>query len=422
MASGMGLLRCTPLALVIACAAESSRAPVDAGTDAPPTGTVTAPPPLPREAALDARFVKITLHREFYCEGASFADFNHDGVTDVIAGPDWYEGPGYGTSHPVWPKQAFDPHGYSDCFFEFPYDFDHDGFTDVLVVGFPGVPAAWYQNPRDGDALWARHDTLPWPIDNESPLFADITGDGVPELVHMSGGVLGTSSPGVDPTEPWVFRALTENRGYGAFTHGLGAGDVNGDGASDLVEASGYFTRSPESPDGLPFTRIEQPFGAGGAQMPVVDVDGDGDADIATTLAAHGYGLSWFEQVPNAAGTAFVEHVVVPGTTPDATSSVFMHEPHALAHADIDGDRLQDLVSGERFWGHVPAGMPDFDAPARLYWFEQARAAERIDFQPVLIDDDSGVGTQLTVADGNGDGRPDIVISNKKGAFVFLQR
>ncbi len=109
--------------------------------------------------------------------------------------------------------------------------------------------------PRDGAALWARHDTLPWPIDNESPLFADITGDGVPELVHMSGGVLGTSSPGVDPTEPWVFRALTENRGYGAFTHGLGAGDVNGDGASDLVEASGYFTRSPESPDGLPFTR-----------------------------------------------------------------------------------------------------------------------------------------------------------------------
>jgi len=32
------------------------------------------------------------------------------------------------------------------------------------------------------------------------------------------------------------------------------------------------------------------------------------------------------------------------------------------------------------------------------------------------------VGTQLTVADGNDDGRPDIVVSNKKGAFVFLQR
>ena len=45
-----------------------------------------------------------------------------------------------------------------------------------------------------------------------------------------------------------------------------------------------------------------------------------------------------------------------------------------------------------------------------------------VTFTPTLIDDDSGVDTQLTVDDGNGDGRPDVVISNKKGAFVFLQR
>jgi len=153
----------------------------------------------------------------------------------------------------------------------------------------------------------------------------------------------------------------------------------------------------------------------------VLDLDGDGDADVAATLAAHGYGLAWFEQTASASALTFEEHVIVPDTAPDSSASVTMHEPHALAVADIDGDGVTDLVSGERFWGHVPAGMPDFNEPARLYWFRTVRSSDGVTFTPTLIDDDSGVGTQLTVADGNGDGRPDIVLSNKKGAFVFLQ-
>src|SRR5690349_3901271 len=87
--------------------------------DAP---SVPVPEPLPREPALDARFVKITLHREFLCEGASFGDFNRDGVTDVVAGPDWYEGPGYGARHAIWPRAEADPYSYSECFFQFVHD------------------------------------------------------------------------------------------------------------------------------------------------------------------------------------------------------------------------------------------------------------------------------------------------------------
>ena len=45
-----------------------------------------------------------------------------------------------------------------------------------------------------------------------------------------------------------------------------------------------------------------------------------------------------------------------------------------------------------------------------------------MDFVPTLIDNDSGVGTQVVAADINGDGRPDIVTANKKGAFVFLRQ
>ena len=37
------------------------------------------------------------------------------------------------------------------------------------------------------------------------------------------------------------------------------------------------------------------------------------------------------------------------------------------------------------------------------------------------IDDDSGVGTQVVVQDVNGDRRPDVVVANKKGVFLFVQ-
>jgi hypothetical protein len=190
---------------------------------------------------------------------------------------------------------------------------------------------------------------------------------------------------------------------------------VNGDGRSDLIEASGVWSQ-PESLAGdPPWPKTNHALGQpGGAQMVAHDVDGDGDADIVTTLASHGYGLSWFEND----GGAFVEHNIVPVTP--AETGVVMHEPHALTMADVDGDGLLDIVTGERHWGHVPENG-DFAAPARLYWFEAGREGGSVTFTPHLVDEQSGVGTQVVAGDVNGDGRTDIVLANKKGAFLFLQ-
>jgi hypothetical protein len=55
------------------------------------------------------------------------------------------------------------------------------------------------------------------------------------------------------------------------------------------------------------------------------------------------------------------------------------------------------------------------------YWFKLARNADKtVDFIPYLIDNDSGVGTQVVAGDINGDGLPDLVVGNKKGTFVHL--
>jgi len=49
------------------------------------------------------QFKKLKLTDTFYCEGANFGDFNHDGKMDVVSGPYWYEGPG----HCEWQSAAF---------------------------------------------------------------------------------------------------------------------------------------------------------------------------------------------------------------------------------------------------------------------------------------------------------------------------
>jgi hypothetical protein len=49
-----------------------------------------------------------------------------------------------------------------------------------------------------------------------------------------------------------------------------------------------------------------------------------------------------------------VERAVIPRDR--NAISIVIYEPHALALQDIDGDGLRDIVTGERFWGHPPAG------------------------------------------------------------------
>ena len=43
-------------------------------------------------------------------------------------------------------------------------------------------------------------------------------------------------------------------------------------------------------------------------------------------------------------------------------------------------------------------------------------------FTAHLIDDNSGIGTDVKAADLNGDGKPDVLVGNKRGAFIFLRK
>jgi hypothetical protein len=397
-------------------------------------------------------FKKIQITDKFWSEGADFGDFNHDGKMDIVSGPFWYEGPDFEKRHEYSPatasfkrktsdgKEEVIPgyegalgtnNAYSNDFLTFTGDFNGDGWTDILIVGYPGAETFWYENPKGGDGLWTRHVALDI-TDNESPTFTDITGDGKPELVCNSKGFFGYASPDwSNPGKPWTFHPISPNNNYHKYTHGLGVGDVNGDGRMDLLEKDGWWEQ-PASLEGDPvWKRHAFPFapGTGSSQMFAYDVNGDGLNDVITSLNPHGYGIAWYEQVRENGDIQFRKHLIlnelVDKNTPPAPNAhgIRFSQHHSMALIDMDGDGLKDLVTGKRFWAHGPAGDVEPNAPAVLYWFKLVRGADQsVDFIPNLIDDNSGVGTEVVAGDVNGDGLPDVVVGNKKGTFIFLQQ
>lgn len=389
-------------------------------------------------------FQRTQLSDQFWSEGANAADLNNDGVKDVISGPYWWEGPGFTKRHEYYPatttfqlkvgpstsvtvpgfEGTLGPENkYSDNFFVWPLDFNKDGWTDILVVGFPGTDSSWFENPKGKDGHWTRHKIFAQ-TDNESPAFADLTGDGKPELVCITRGRYGYAEPDwSDPSKPWTFHAISPDNKYGNFTHGMGIGDVNGDGRRDLLEKNGWWEQ-PASLAGDPvWTFHAQPFGAGGSQMYAYDVNGDGLADVITALEAHAFGLAWYEQVRNGGEIAFRQHVIMNRMPADNPYGVKFSEIHAIDLVDMDGDGLLDILTGKRFWSHGRMGDPDRNDAAVLYWFRLARGANgRVDFVPYLIDSESGVGTQVVATDLDGNGLPDIVVGNKRGTFVHLHQ
>lgn len=367
-------------------------------------------------------FKKVKLTDDYYSEGASYGDFNRDGVKDVVSGPYWYEGPEFKERHEYYEAKAFPKErGYADRFFSFIDDFNRDGWDDIYAVGFPSRDSHWYENPQGKEGHWKRH-AAARAVGNESPTLGDLTGDGRPELIYNTEGLLGYARPNWwNETAPWVFHAIAPKEGWHHFTHGLGLGDVNSDGRTDILMKDAWWEQPP-SLEGDPLWKKHAfEFAGNAAQMYAYDVDGDGDNDIVTALEAHGFGLAWYEhEKTDEGGITFKRHLILTNRADSNVYGVRFSQLHAVNLIDIDGDGLKDILTGKCRWAHGPAGDPEPNAPPVLYWFKLVREGGKVRWIPYQIDDDSGVGRQVVAGDIRGDGLVDVVIGNKKGAYVFL--
>jgi hypothetical protein len=278
-------------------------------------------------------------------------------------------------------------------------------------------------NPGKPSTDWPRYSLLE-STDGESPALGDVNGDGKPEILCLSGGSPGYAEiPWGKPSEPATFRPIapSDPPRYQRYTHGYGAGDLNGDKRVDLLEKDGWYEQPAAAGKSWTFHPVKfcPPAQHGGAQMLVFDVNGDGRNDVVTSYNAHGYGLGWFEQI---ADHQFIQHPILPLEAAQTPGAVNFSQLHALAAADINGDGIPDIVTGKRHWAHGPSNDPEPNGDSVLYWFETKRDGKGgAEILPHEIDRSSGIGTQVTATDVNGDHKPDIVVANKNGVFVFFQ-
>lgn len=353
------------------------------------------------------KFRKMLIADERF-ESCGVFDVNNDGYPDIVSGSYWYEGPDFLKQHRIGDVDAVGE--YFDSFSEIPLDVNGDGYTDFITGAWWSQTLRWRENPGPGGGDWPLHDIAR--VGNIERCCAwDVDGDGVVELVANT------------PAGPLrVHKLVTDSagRGTGEFVeyvlreepqgHGLGFGDINGDGRGDFVLPGGWL-EAPEDTFAGQWVFHEE-FDLGGASVPILvaDVNGDGLNDIIVGQA-HGYGLDWWEQGRDSTGRrTWKKHPIDP----------FNSQYHDMIWADLDGDGQCELITGKRYRAHCGADPGEFDDYGIYYfkWNGESFTKQVVIYGPSR--ETTGVGIYFAVADLRRTGRLDIIAPGKDGLYVFF--
>ena len=335
-----------------------------------------------------------------FSESVAVADFNKDGRLDILSAEHWYEAPSW-TRHKVR-DIAFNG-SYIDNFSDLPVDVDGDGYTDIVQIAYFARRIVWLKNPGKPGAAWAETE-----IDAVGPtefaFLVDLNNDGrALEVLPQFTGAAKAPLAWYEVNDGAFVKHVVSPQSYG---HGIGAGDVNGDGRADILTPKGWLEApaDPRSSDWKMHAEFPELPSLG--FLHVTDINGDRTPDIVTS-AAHDYGVFWLEKT----GGKWVKRMI------DESWS----QAHALTLADLNGDGRLDILTGKRYMAHNGRD-PGEKEPLGIYWYESVQGTGgKLEWVRHVIDygGRAGAGMQIPVADLDGDGDLDFAVGGKSGLFLF---
>jgi len=366
-------------------------------------------------------------------------------------------------------------------FSDYPMDVNGDGKIDIITSSWWSNGIFWRENPGD-NGEWKTHQIIECKS-CETIRYFDIDGCGTDEVFSNN------------PGEPAFFLKLVKDgqgKGTGKFDkyvigeqnagHGLGFGDIDGDGKVEVILNSGILHMPEGGPCAGLWSFTEEYKMESGPSVPILahDVNGDGLMDIIVG-AGHGLGFGDIDgdgkvEVilntgilhmpaggPCAGLWSFTEEYKmesgpsVPILAHDVNGDglmdiivgaghgygLFWYEQgkdesgkriwtrhvidsawsqyHDMQMADIDGDGELELVTGKRWRAHCGNDPGDNEAVFTCYYkIKDGRFYRHIIDYGNPEGGHSGVGIYFWLADLTGNGKLDIIAPGKEGLYVFF--